>query len=57
MTNTSFHRTLEFNDYPKNTLLAKQRDEEVKENMKKIDKSNNRESLELLKQLIKTRLK
>lgn len=42
MINTFSYRKLEFDDYPKNTLLAKQRDEKIKENMEKFDKLNNK---------------
>lgn len=57
MINTFSYRKLEFDDYPKNTLLAKQRDEKIKENMEKFDKLNNKGNLRLLKQLINNRIK
>lgn len=47
------YKITEFNDYPKNTLFAKEKEKNAEERIRKINKHTNKENMNCLKQIVK----
>lgn len=51
--NIMTYKITEFNDYPQNTLFAKEKEKNVEERIRKINKHTNKENMNCLKQIVK----